>query len=451
MINWLRSAFPVLLLLAAFLHPVGAAPLPAPGDDPTLKRYEKYDRGDFKKDVGKAEMLTQHLPIGDVLGPLAPLALSPFFALTILSGASIMVDNEYLPKNDFLYGNPVLGNEWVFFVLLALTVFTSLPRFTKVSKAVAQAADFLETNAAIIIYLMILAIAVAPSQESGPRIVYHAGIFEFTSTTLLMAFCVVNIVVINTIRFFFELMVFLCPVPAVDAVFEICNKLFALALAVAYVFNPWLAAVFDLLLFAVCLLGYAIVRRRLSHYRAILVDPVLAGIRGMFVRDTLPARHRTILAMVEGKFETPPDAVVVKVFTDTAFGPLKKRSKCYLVQTVEGPVLVKPRLIGGPLLQKIGPAAGQTLFLRPGLLQNAVVVRDPAGQVVVKLLFTRAWSNYLDRVIAAFDAYLEEPANAGLLKKTFAAGRQSLMDLGRGLANSVSVKGLPGPAGQGAV
>lgn len=437
--------FALSMLLVMALLPVsslqaarqGGIPLPGQ-DDPSAKRYEKYDQKAFRQDIGKADALTHHIPLAEILGPLAPVAISPFFALTLLSGASILVDNEFLPRNDFLYGNPVLGNEWVFFALLLLTIFTSLPRFTKVSKAVAQAADFLETNAGIIVYLVILGIAVTPSQESGPRVVYNAGVFEFSATTLLMIACVINIVVINTIRVFFELMVFLCPIPAVDALFELGNKTFCLLLAAAYVANPWLATAFDLSLFALCLCAYAVVRRRLTHYRAILLDPVIAGLRAMFVKDSLPERHRGVLAALGNRLPLTEDPVLVKVFPDQAIGQIKKRSKAFLVETTEGPVLVKLRIFGGTLFQKLGAAAGQTLSIKPGILQNAVMVRDGSGQILVKLCFTRTWSAYLNRVGAALGAYQEEVANPGLLRKSYAGGKNSLLDLGRGLATSVN-------------
>lgn len=434
----------VLALLTLSPAPAAGNSMPLPGqEDSHLKRYEKYDHKAFRKDIGKADMLSKHLEWTEILGPLAPVAISPFFALTLLSGTSILVDNEFLPHNDFLYGNPVLGNEWVFFTLLALTIFTSLPRLTKVSKAVAQTADFLETNAGILIYLLILGIAVAPSQADGPRIVYHAGIFEFSATTLLMIGCVINIIVINTIRVFFELMVFLCPVPAVDAIFEVGNKTFCLLLAAAYAFNPWLATAFDLMLFAICLLAYAVVRRRLTHYRAILIDPVIAGIRAMFIKDSLPVRHPAVLSAIGNRLSLPENAVVVKVFPDQAIGRIKKRSKCFLVETLNGPVLVKLRIIGGPVFQNLGAPVGQRLSLKPGILQNAVVIRDSAGQQLLKLCFTRVWSAHLNRIGAAIDAYLEEVANPGLLRKSYAAGKQSLLDLGRGLATSVDSLASP--------
>src|SRR5690606_619599 len=123
---------------------------------------------------------------------------------------------------------------------------------------------------------------------------------------------------------------------------------------------PWLAAAFNAALFLVCLLAYGLVHRRLTHYRAILMDPVFAGIRAMFFNDRLPQRHRGVLAALGARVKLVEDAVVLKVFPDQAIGKIKKRDKCFLVQTAEGPVLTKLRILGGPVLLPIG-GPGQKL------------------------------------------------------------------------------------------
>ena len=91
----------------------------------------------------KGEELVKTLRIQDALGPLAPIALSPFFALTCMSGASLLAETGLLPdaiaNNALLSKDSVLSNGFVFAGLLALTVVTALPKLTKVTKPLVQA------------------------------------------------------------------------------------------------------------------------------------------------------------------------------------------------------------------------------------------------------------------------------------------------------------------------
>ena len=88
------------------------------------------------------------------LGPLAPIAISPFFGLACLCGISQYGDG-WLPLNAFVSDNPVLQNPAVLWTFVILTVITSLPRLTKVSKPVGQAIDQLEAWSGIVAILVI--------------------------------------------------------------------------------------------------------------------------------------------------------------------------------------------------------------------------------------------------------------------------------------------------------
>ena len=141
----------------------------------------------------------------------------------------------------FCSGNSVLSNGLVFLGLLVLTVVTTLPKLTKVTKPLAQAIDQVEGYSGIIAVLLVQAAASFGRGGGGQEVVYQAGIFSMTLSTLLMAVSVVNIFVINTVKFFFEVMVLLSPFPAVDAAFEAANKAFAAALLGIYAYSPALA------------------------------------------------------------------------------------------------------------------------------------------------------------------------------------------------------------------
>ena len=116
----------------------------------------------------------EQLNIADWLGPLAPVAMSPFFAVTCLSGLALW-GPESITDNALLGSTGPLQSETLFFVLLGLTILTSLPRLTKVSKPFAQAVDRLETYAVIII---LLAIKIVSSMESSADETTHIAMVQ---------------------------------------------------------------------------------------------------------------------------------------------------------------------------------------------------------------------------------------------------------------------------------
>ena len=114
----------------------------------------------------------------------------------------------------------------------------------------AQAIDQLETYAAIITILIIR--WYAGSIESPPEMamaevqVMHMGFFSFTSDALLSIAAIINILVINSVKFFCEVMVWLTPFPFVDALLEAGNKALCAGLIAIYAYSPMIATVLEL-------------------------------------------------------------------------------------------------------------------------------------------------------------------------------------------------------------
>ena len=86
--------------------------------------------------------------------------------------------------------------------------------------------DQLETYSVIIILLAIKFLSgIEAGSEAGTQVaMVQLGVLSFTVDTLLMIAMAINIVVVNGVKFFFEFLVWLTPIPTVDAIFEVCNK-----------------------------------------------------------------------------------------------------------------------------------------------------------------------------------------------------------------------------------
>ena len=226
-----------------------------------------YDTGQAAADIAVADKVSDAVPWSELLGPLAPIALSPFFGMACLSGISLLTTRGVLPENSFLHGHPVLTHPTILMSFLALAVFTSLPRLTKVSKPLAQFCDFLETYAGVVAVIVVQVVARFGQTEPPPDVILPAGLGTVTLSTLLAALSIVNLLVIQAVRFFFELLVWLSPVPALDALFEFANKVACAGLMFLYAFSPWLALLINLGLFLVCLALF----RRARHVSKVVL------------------------------------------------------------------------------------------------------------------------------------------------------------------------------------
>ena len=273
-----------------------------------------------------ADQVTQTISSSEWLGVLAPVALSPFFGITCLAGLA-QFGGDWIPAHSLLLQkSTVLNHPAVFWVFLVLTVITSVPRFTKVSKPIAQALDQLEAWSGLITLVTVrLLLWSIPAGDAAPVAeAAQAGFLAFSGDVLLLIAGILNFLIINAVKFFFECLVWITPLPFLDACFEVANKALCLALAILYGFSPTAATVCNLLLFAVCLLVFRWTNRRVIYFRTLLLDPVWASV--------FPGYH-----------QPGPELVV---FPQRAFGPFPACIRLTLQRTDSGWKLRQPRLIG---------------------------------------------------------------------------------------------------------
>ena len=256
----------------------------APGASPQTSEEFEQGMSQLGKDfltspLSEADQSSmQAITASEWLGPLAPIAISPFFGITCLAGLS-QFGGDYLPLNSFISNNAVLQNPAVLWLFAALTIMTSLPRLTKVSKPFAQAMDMLETYGAIITIVILRFASSIPTDELAPvetAMVVQMGWMSFPVDVLFSLAAIINIIVINSVKFFFEVMVWLVPFPFVDALLEVANKGVCVGLMAVYAYSPLVATVLNLILFAVCLYVFSWTKRRVTYWRTMLTDPILA-------------------------------------------------------------------------------------------------------------------------------------------------------------------------------
>ena len=324
------------------------------------------------EDIAAASNWATASGVTDWLGPLAPVALSPFFGVTCLSGLALW-GPSWISDNAVLGAAGPLGNEYLFGIFLTLTLLTSLPRLTKVSKPFAQAVDRLETYAVIVILLAIKFVmsmdttgdeAIAALQ--GPIVQF--GVVSFTLDTLLSIAMIVNILVINSVKFFFEFMVWLTPVPFLDAIFEVCNKSLCAALMAVYAYSPTLATGINLVVLLIAALMLRWISRRVRFYRSMILDP--------------------ILAQLWTGFGTPRRPELI-VFTQDDFGPFPAKSRLKLLSSGDGITLNQANWWSPEKSHLFSSDAKPTV--RRGWVMHTMEIKD--GDHVTKLKFSRRYND----------------------------------------------------------
>ena len=351
---------------------VAAVQINQPSESDELNFSEYLTNPLSSNDMAVAEGLGGSVSIAEWLGPLAPIAISPFFGITLLAGIS-QFGSETLPFNQFISNNPILSNPATFWIFLVLTILTSLPRFTKVSKPAAQAIDQLETYSAIITIVLLRVLASsgdgAAVEEAAP-IVMQAGMFAFSADVLMSIAAIVNIIVINTIKFFFEVSVWLIPFPMVDAALEVANKSVCAALMGVYAYNPTLATIINLLIFVACLFAFRWVNRRTTYLRRLLFDP--------------------IWTMISPGYAVPKSSLTV--FPQQALGPFRPKTKLVMHPTDEGWTLTQHRFLLPGKSITLTTDSGR-MMLTKGLIANRIQTGD--GNC---LLFSRRHSSHLPQL-----------------------------------------------------
>lgn len=324
-----------------------------------------------------ADNITQKVSTTEWLGPLAPVAISPFFGITCLAGMSQFGKGTILEQNNFISTNPVLNNPTIFWVFLILTLLTSLPRFTKVSKPMAQALDQLETYSGIITLLVIKVLGSSIGGADGEMLETAAlvqfGIFSFTSDLLLSIAAVINIIVINTIKFFFEVLILITPVPFLDAAFEAGKQATCAGLLAIYAFSPLVATIINLVIFIACLWAYRWIHRRVTYARSVLFDP--------------------IFALWNPKYGQPAKPELI-VFNEDTLGPFPPKTKLKLTHSESGWQLSQLLMFSIGMPKKMQLDSSDTkIEMQRGIFVNQLNV---SGGTNGQLLFSRRYSDHLD-------------------------------------------------------
>ncbi len=312
-------------------------------------------------DITAAQQFGHSITVPEWLGPMAPVALSPFFGITCLSGMSLFGGTWISQTNPLLGDSSPLHNPAVFWTFLALTILTSIPRLTKVSKPFAQAVDQLESWSGIVTMITLRILMSSAGETAEVPDVVHAGIFSVSTDVLMMFAAAINIFVINAVKFFFEVLIWLTPVPFLDAAFEVCNKTLCAVLMAVYAWSPALATALNLAMFAAAAIAFSWIHRRQVFFRTMMLD------------------------LAWGMFSSPQPRATIAVFPVKPVGPIKARACCNLIRNESGWHLVHRPFLRSTICIPISDE--QRPEILRGIFTNTVTFAEPAVQLTFSRLY----------------------------------------------------------------
>ncbi len=340
------------------------------------------------KDIAAANSLVESVQIAEWLGPMAPIALSPFFGVTVLSGLAIY-GPEWATDNALLSQSGPLQNHTLFIVFLVLTILTSLPRLSKVSKPFAQALDQLETYSVIVIILAIKFLS-ETSPETTQVAFVQLGIFSVSINVLLSIAMIINIVVINSVKFFFEFLVWLTPVPTIDAVFEFCNKGLCAILMTVYAFSPTLATIINIVILLTAAVIFRWANRQVGFYRTMITDPLLAWIWPSYGKPNKPE---------------------IIVFCQGSIGPFAPKSRLKLSKVDDGWQLTTASWFLPSTSHSIAADARPTVH--HGWVMHSIDLIDGRAR---SLIFSRRYDRLLTELAQQLELKMPDSEHPGNLK-----------------------------------
>jgi hypothetical protein len=106
---------------------------------------------------------------------------------------------------------------------------------------------------------------------------FVAGIGTLPIDVAVAIASAINVLVINGVKLFCELVIWLTPIPLIDMVVEATNKALCAALLGLYCWSPLFATVVNLILLTICIFVYAWTQRRIVYYLELTVGPLVEG------------------------------------------------------------------------------------------------------------------------------------------------------------------------------
>lgn len=315
---------------------------------------------------------------------LSPISISPFWTLFITSLASTLgIGNEYIVTH------PLLGNWAMLLISGFLVLFTTLPNLTKVSKPIGLAIKFLENKAGIVLFIVILVVPyLFPPEGTAPAVV-HMGLFDIPFSVLLMiGLAIPYYIVVMTVRYLLEILIFLSPIPLLDALFEFIKKGITFFLIVVYFLVPSFGFVLSIFIFIVAFFFFKRARRISNFFQYVFVEPILARVFGRkqgMISRRLPRKIKNHFSQT---------SLAVRCLSGTKMDLIPSKNIVWLVKHEKGLSICQAKFLRPTRIISLTDSQIDTLQLSQDL--SYFLLHDPES--TVKVLLNATYNSISDAI-----------------------------------------------------
>jgi hypothetical protein len=342
-------------------------------------------RGRDPKQLGRhlkqGEGVTQ--VIQQVVGPMPGIASAPFLGLAALSGLALLADTDYARTSDNGFVRAVCDNSMVqeaqkyssltvFLLLSGLALLTYLASSGKIRGIVGKMLRATEDGVVTPTYALLSLGAFTGLSVVGQPAFAEMGLG--LPSAILLAFGVaLGLAAMTTVRFAFDVLIWLSPVPLVDFLFETAKNVFSVGLLVLYLFFPGFATAVAVVFLVVSLFLYGWAIRVVGFSFRIVLRPVLARLVPALRTGLLDPRSAAHAGAPEARIATPAAALGVPGFS--------KRQVGTLLLTPDGLSFSARPLLGRTRRQPLLPRPDTRPVLCRCLFWNEVRVTSPEGNL----------------------------------------------------------------------
>ncbi|WP_234859308.1 hypothetical protein [Aquimarina aquimarini] len=321
---------------------------------------------------------------------LAPMGINPYITVFLTS-----VLSKFGIHNEYVATNPFFDNWFVIVLFGVLFLFTALVgTVVKTNKATATIGlvdDYLSNHAALLINAIIILVPTFLSNDPAhSEIVYQAGFLSVSfKTMLVLVVSMYFLVIVMTVRFFLDILIFLSPIPLVDSFLEIAKMGVTVLFVIISIVSPTVSVVISGIMFLIALLLYRRSVRLVTRTKYLFVYPILNLFRK------------------KEKIITNGDGVLsVLVYTKVKTKKFKKGKIVRLEERDDKIFLVKNRFLMTKVEEEIN--VENSFLLQNGL---SILLTNESGDVA--LLFNRSYHKYIDDIAEVLGVEIREKETFG--------------------------------------
>lgn len=193
----------------------------------------------------------------------------------------------------------------------------TLFKTNKATATIGLVDTYLSNNSALIINaFIILAPSFITSEQVSNEIVYQAGFISISLKTILtLAVATYFLIIVMAVKFLIDILIFLSPIPFIDAVLEIIKIAAACVFVLISIISPITSVIIAGIMFITSIFFYKRSVRLITKIKYLIVHPILNIFRNKQVKLT-DGKNLSILVLTGSKVGGLSEGKIVRLQQD---------------------------------------------------------------------------------------------------------------------------------------